>query len=642
MDMTTSTRHRRESNPGRADTGGGPFRTRAGKAGDGAWTALTRSLAGCLLILLSGTLSGCDHDAVALDSHPLDIVGATGRGLESLHIRMSDGVRVAVDVHIPRDYPGGEPFPTILEMTRYWRDRGEDLPFFIEQAVRRGFVYVVMDERGTGASFGSWPAPLTGRSLQDAGEVMDWIVEQPWSNGRIGATGVSYPGMAAQQLASLGHPALQAIVPMSDSYDLYEDLLFPGGLFNEAFARGWSDLVYAMDRNRSVEVEGAVFSQRPVNDDPSGALLDAAIAGHGANLNLFDAVSPLAFRGDAVAEGRTLDEMSTRARASGEATSQVAVYHWGSWMDAGSADGAIRAFMESTGPRRGTIGAWTHGLSRNAYSGLDRWPPVPRLEVQWAEALNFFDDELRKGKPLEGRILRYFTMEENRWKSTSEWPIPGTVTESWYLGPQGTLSPGSPPDVVGADPYHVDFTAASSTESRWLSPLFADTWYPDRMTRDHKLLIYESDPLPADLEVTGYPVVHLHLSSTHADGAFIVYLEDVTRQGRTTYVTEGLLRGIHRKASEDPARWTRPTPYHSFLEADARPLVPGEVAELAFGLHPTSFLFKEGHRIRIAIAGHDASALRRVPEVGDPTLTLRWGGLQPSSIDLPVIPREAP
>ena len=601
--------------------------------------AMKTALSLGLVALVSFSGLSCDHDPVVLDSHPLDVFGAYGRASSSLYLEMDDGVRIAVDVHLPEGYRGGDQFPAIIEMTRYWRDRGEGLSYLVEMAVRRGFAYVIMDERGTGASFGAWSAPLTDRALKDAGEVLAWIVEQPWSNGAVGATGVSYPGMAAHQFAATGHPALRAIVPMSDTYDQYEDLLFPGGVFNEVFLQGWSDIVFALDRNTSLEIGGEYFQLSPVDSDPYGYLLEEAVAGHAGNLNIFESVRHVTFRSDIAMPALTLDDISTASRAEELNSSGVAVYHWGSWMDGGSADGVIRAFMESTAPRRGTIGSWTHGLSGNTFTGLDRWPSVPRVEAQWEEALNFFDDILRKNKPLQERILRYFTMGENLWKATSTWPIPGTVTETLYLGENGSLAPSAPASAEGEDPYEVSFEVRSAIEPRWLSPLYADTWYPDRNTRDQELLVYQSAPLAEEMEVTGYPVIHLQLSSTHSDGAFFVYLEDVDSRGQVTYVTEGILRGIHREVSEDPASWDRPIPHHSYEAADAELMVPGEVVELAFGLHPTSFLFKEGHRIRIAIAGHDASAFRRVPSEGTPLIRVQRNTLHPSRIELPVVPR---
>jgi predicted acyl esterase len=66
-------------------------------------------------------------------------------------------------------------------------------------------------------------------------------------------------------------------------------------------------------------------------------------------------------------------------------------------------------------------------------------------------------------------------------------------------------------------------------------------------------------------------------------------------------------------------------------------MVPGEIAELSFALEPTSFLFREGHRIRIAIAGADAAVFRRIPDVGTPTLKVQRNSLYPSSLELPVV-----
>jgi putative CocE/NonD family hydrolase len=467
---------------------------------------------------------------------------------------------------------------------------------------------------------------------------LNWIVDQPWSNGSVGATGVSYPGMAAQQLAALGHPALRAVVPMSDSYDLYGDLVFPGGMYNEAFMKNWSDIVSLLDRMPEVDLGDEVFRLQPVDADGMGALLAEAQGQHGGNLHVHQAVESNMFRDDQVIPGVTLDDMSTLSRVDDLSQSGAAVYRWASWLDAGSADGAIRQFMESFGPQRAVIGAWSHDLETNTSPFMQVGTrALPRLNVQWDEALNFFQDILVKKKPLQGRIFRYMNLTTGEWKTTSEWPIPGTTTERFYLREDGFLEEEAPATQDGEDAYTVNFESRSSDDPRWTAPLFGDTWYENRRWEDEDLLVYQTLPLTEAIEVTGYPVIHLNVASSHSDGAFIVYLEDVDQYGRVRYVTEGALRAIHRKVSDDPAPWKRPTPYHSFRSEDAMPMVSGEVAELAFGLHPTSVVFQVGHRIRIAIAGHDASAFRRVPESGTPEIRVQRSAVYPSYIELPVI-----
>ena len=131
----------------------------------------------------------------------------------------------------------------------------------------------------------------------------------------------------------------------------------------------------------------------------------------------------------------------------------------------------------------------------------------------------------------------------------------------------------------------------------------------------------------------------LHLRSTHADGAVFVYLEDVTPDGRVLYVDEGQLRLLHRKVSDEEPPFVTVSPYHSYKEADAEPMVPGELADVTFALHPTSVLFRTGHRIRVAIGGADADTFARVPPEGTPVWTVERGPGVAGHIVLPVIPR---
>lgn len=602
------------------------------------WGIGHRTLAALVAGLALG-LPACEHPTAVLEEVEDPLPGPYGLLSTSRYITMDDGVRIAVDVHVPTGLEAGARVPAILELTRYWRSREDEVPYAIWRAVSRGFAYVVVDERGTGASFGSWTAPLTDRALEDGLRVIDWIIEQPWSNGRVGATGVSYPGMAAAQLAARGHPALRAIVPQSDMWDLYGDLIFPGGVFNEYFAETWSELASVLDRSQSVRWEGETYWQKPVDEDPSGALLAQALIDHEGNLSVFDALQQVAHRDDLLSNGLTLDEMSTNTRVvTSDASSGVAVYQWGSWLDGGSADGVIRRFMETGGAQIAVIGAWSHGLGMSA---SPYHPPqqtaLPRYEYQWDEVLNFFDQVLRRGDPPADRVLRYTTLGTDEWKETSTWPVPGTSPRRLYFSSGGTLVDQASTAPDGGDSYVVDFTALSSGESRWRSPVTGEARYTNRRLADQELLVYETEPLAGDVEITGYPVAHLYVTSTHDDGAFFVYLEDVSPDGRVTYVTEGVLRAAHRKVGTDPASWSRPTPFHSHRVADDEPLVPGEVAELAFGLQPTSVLIRAGHRIRIAIAGHDASAFRRIPEAGTPEIVLLRNAEHASYVELPVI-----
>ena len=131
----------------------------------------------------------------------------------------------------------------------------------------------------------------------------------------------------------------------------------------------------------------------------------------------------------------------------------------------------------------------------------------------------------------------------------------------------------------------------------------------------------------------------LHVSCTEPDGVIIVYLEDMDEKGRVIYLTEGLLRAVHRRISREIPPYKLLVPYHSYKKSDQAPLIPGEKTEFHFGLLPTSVLIRKGHRIRVSIAGHDKDTFARIPEKGNPVWRVERNSQFSSYIDLPIIPR---
>jgi len=239
--------------------------------------------------------------------------------------------------------------------------------------------------------------------------------------------------------------------------------------------------------------------------------------------------------------------------------------------------------------------------------------------------------------PIESSIT-YYTLGADRWTTTSAWPPEGFADESWYLSADQSLSPMQPESDGSADNYRVDFDVTTGRHNRWFTNNGGggDVVYGDRREMDKRLLTYTSAPFGDDREITGHPVITLYVRSTHDDGLFIAYLEDVAPDGRVTYITEGQLRGVMRRVSDEPALYRKIGPHHSQLRSDAMPLVPGEVAELKFELWATSVLIRKGHRLRIAIAGADKDTFARYPlDGGEPTITVERNSRYPSHIVLP-------
>lgn len=608
--------------------------------------------AGCLVLTLA--VAACAAPAVDNGTQPQTAYqfGSCGKTVEgpyevgpvrSLYVPMRDGVRIALDVVLPEGIPEGTQIPTILTMTRYWRSWEGDGPNFRQEFfASQGYAVVWGDSRGTGASFGIWPHHRARDETLDFGEVMDWIVAQPWSDGTVGGWGSSYTANTNDWFAERNHPAFKAGISRFPDYDPYTDLYFPGGVPNAYMGSNWGGGVKEMDLNTPRSRGGGpLVGVKPVDEDSDGRLLDVAVEARRHVPSVYESMRGLVFKDEAMPlwNDLSMDWWGIHSHAEDVQRSGSAIYSWASWTDAGTAQGVLHRFMTLSNPQRAVIAAWSHGARQDTdpFHPADH-PLDPASEVQLLEDLCFFEDYVR-GEGGPQKELVYKTMGEEGWKRTGEWPLPETEMTAWYFRVDGELSPQLP-TTPGSDEYRVDFSHTTGTRNRWATNNgTGDVVYPDRGEADTKLLTYTSAPLEEDMEVTGHPVLTLYLSSSHDDGAVFVYLEDVTPEGEVLYVGEGQLRFLHRKVSEEDPPFVTAGPYHSYKEADAEPMVPGEVVEVTFALHPTSVLFRRGHRIRIAIAGADADTFARIPAEGTPLWTVGRGPSRASHIMLPVIPR---
>lgn len=595
-----------------------------------------RALPFALLLLRAGSVLAQSPFADCRPMAPDTTVRAT---LTAGFIPMPDGTRLAADVVLPSGLAPGRKLPAVLTATRYWRGvEGAPVPGQVLDWVRRGYAVVLTDVRGTGASFGTWKYPWSRAEVRDLGDVVRWIATQPWSDGNVGAIGTSYTANTAQLAAATGGRPLKAVIPRFMDFDAWADLTAPGGVINTFLVRNWGEAVGAMDRN--TPSGNPPRGVRPVDGDSGRALLAAAVRDHEANPPLNEIGPRAIYRDQVMPEwaGGSDDYATFRWREPIE-RARVPIFGWASWFDAGTSNGAISRWLTWKTPQFLVIGAWSHGGGHHASPFLaPETPTDPPGASQQDAAACWFDRYLRNGTsgPAPGRIW-YYTVGEERWKTTTTWPVAGTRQERWYLNADHALSRATPGG-SDSDEYRVNFDVTTGTQNRWYTQMGGgDVIYPDRAEADRRLLTYTSAPLERDVEVTGNPVITVRLTTTARDGAFFAYLEDVAPDGRVTYVTEGLLRGIHRLVTESPYRTMYP--YHSYRERDAAAIVPGSLTELRFGLFPVSVLFKRGHRIRIALAGADKDTFARIPAEGDVTWRVSRTGGSPSYLDLPIVER---
>ena len=592
-----------------------------------------------------------------------EVVPAGYQRNTSSYVTMRDGTRIAADVWVPGDLRADQKLPAVMTTTRYWRahEMGPMYRLLVgvgEASVPNiwmaddwngaGYVLVLVDARGSGASSGQRPVEWSDAEVADLGEVTEWITSQPWSDGNVGAFGISYSGNTAELSAIPAHPALRAVAPLYSDFDPQFYLTMPGGVYNRGFVEAWNDANQALDANDICALEDvdglacwwlelSVPGVKPVDGDGGGAVLREAIAGHD-TLDLAAALAAMPYRDDTLPDGGSFGDVSPYGRIAAIEAAGVPMLVRAGWLDAATADGALSRYQSSDMAQELVIGAWSHG----GHHDTDPFEPHhtttdPTFDQQFADLAAFFDRHM--GAPATApreKSVRYYTMNEGQWRTTATWPPADMETRRWYLGASHSLT-DSPPDSEGEDDYRVDASASSGNSTRWQTNLTGDdVYYPDRAEEDARLLTYTGAPLVADIRITGTPVVSLGLSSTHTDGALHVYLEDVTPDGRVTYLTEGILRLVHGASVAGVLPYEHSGPPLSFNHADAVNLKPGVVGRHDVPLYATSVRVEAGHRLRVAIAGHDASTFARYPADEAPVLTVVRSPDRASFLELPV------
>ncbi|PSK99876.1 hypothetical protein CLV63_1023 [Murinocardiopsis flavida] len=584
----------------------------------------------------------------------------TARRVQSLYVPVGDGVRLAVDVWLPVERLAADgAVATVVRATRYHRAEAPSGPEPEADSnsaegdlwTSAGFALVLVDARGTGASFGTRTIELGPREVADYGDVIDWVAAQPWSTGRVGVYGTSYEGQAAELVVGLGNPHVVAAAALFSPLDAYRQLFYPGGSATSGRFARWMCESRIKDgvagaRERLAEITGlppeSLPHQPPVKpvDGPEGpALLEAAVKEHQANVDVDGLMEQVPFRDDRLPGLDWEDTAPVAAREAIESSGVPMLVRAG-WIDGGFAAGALARFATFANHQEVEIGPWGHGgrtyadtLNPDGSLGADAFG----TEGQDRRLVDFFARYLQRGeRPAGTGTLTFSTLGTGRRQTVTSWPPKGLAARRWYPNVAGELA-AEPVDGAGpvaTVPYRVDPTASSGPINRWLAgEIGRGAAYPDRRAAEESLMTFTSAPVPADLHVVGFPVATLRLATSGGDGAVYVYLADIGPDGEVAYLTEGCLRFQHR-ATTGPAEPAGTGVPRSFARADSLPVVPGQDLDLAVELQPVAALVRAGHRIRLALAGHDASCFARYGPP-DETFTLSLGAVP--HLDLPVL-----
>ncbi len=605
-------------------------------------------------------------DPKALENNPFKELGeipdkkyTNGYTIDSTYITVRDGVKIAATICLPKGFAASTKIPTVLTQTRYWRAMELRIPFrWIldsmvtntpnpEVVTSRGYALIYTDVRGTGVSDGTRVVPFSEEEITDGSDIVDWIISQSWSDGNVVSKGISYTGTTAELLAKNNHSAIKAVITGHGFWDPYTDVAFPGGCFDHAFMQLWSFFGKNLDLNSP-----KVFRQlmpgiwllakgvKPVKSDKDLKLLQNAVDQHKSNKYVYEHTLSRNFRDDKLPDGTIFDDLSIFAQKENIERANIPMLAWCSYLDSGYSDAIVNRFMNTSTPQIAILGDWSHGAGYPAnqfFPNRTFVTPTPKDKVNaW---INFFD-KCVYGEGIQGKTIYYYTLAEEKWKKSNVWPPKGHFYQKWYFSENNSLITEEPKEKTGSDDYKINFRASTKQNNRWWALLGLPITYYNRNKIDEKLLCYTSQPFEFDTEFTGQIIVCLYLSSSHEDGAIFAYFEDVDESGNVTYITDGEFRPLHRKILTDEPPYKMLTPYHSYKKEDSSPLIPGEIAEVKFGLHVTSVLIKKGHRIKIAIAGADKDTFIRYPKEGRPTISISRNKDFPSYIELPIIKKE--
>lgn len=559
---------------------------------------------------------------------------------KSYYIPAVNGTKLAMDVYFPEDY-NHQKLPVLFEFTRYWRGKEDpktgkpiaSLNKLDKYFLDHDYILAKVDVRGTGASYGVRTAEYSPTEVKDAWYIVDWVVNQSWSDGKVGAYGTSYSGTTAELLCATEHPAIKAVIPGWSDFDVYESPTRPYGMIATSFIATWSQFVDWLDQN-SVENLGA--SVRHVDTNfPTDAIKE-----HKNNPIVLETVAKAPYKDSKFGDFKfeEIDPLHWKKEIS---ESNVPMLALTSWLDAGTAEGTLLRLQHFTNPQKVVLMPTSHGGRSHASPFLvsdSIVAPVPSVTEQLRLQLDFFDHYIKgndKGVD-DWPTIKYYNFGEESFKQSDIWPPKGQERIKYYLDANGELKTSTPNEPQGMDEYIVDFSVSTGTNNRWTTQMGKPILNLDnRNASDSLMLTYTTAPLAEPLQITGTSVISLSLSSTHEEGGIFVYLEDVDPTGKSRYITEGGLLLEHRKLSKNDM--FKEIPYHSFRKSDASPMPINKIEEVSFKLHPTSILIKKGHAIRIAISGADKDTFDIVPTEGTPTLNIYRNKTNKSFLELPII-----
>ncbi len=540
-------------------------------------------------------------------------------------IPMRDGIKLFTAVYVPKDF--SQRYPILLLRTpysvppygtdNYPRNLGPSAA-----AEKEGFIFAYQDVRGRYQSEGTFidvpphKTSLSGKETDestDTYDTVDWLIRNvPDNNGRVGMWGISYPGFYAAYGLMNSHPALKAVSPQAPMGDV--------GNGDDAYHNGAFQLAANFDFYTFFKPRG------PAPELPPKAARDFNYGTPDA-YDFFLRMGPLANANerflknqnvywDDVLKHPAYDEFwQTRAQAPHMKNVTPATLFVGGWFDAEDLTGPLKLFraVEKNGPKAPNtlvMGPWCHGCwartDGEKLGDLDFASKTGEFFEENIE-LPFFLQHLKaKGDglkaPPDNETPKAWVFETgtNQWLRFAAWPPKNATEKSLYLGANGTLS-FSAPSAQGTDEYVSDPAKPVPVMAG-----IGEGMPRDYMTYDQRfasrrpdVLVYQTDPLEADLTIAGPITPLLKVSTSGTDSDFVVKLIDVYPNDYPNPNPNPAnleMPGYQQLVRGEPFRGK----YRNSL-AKPEPFTPGKPAKVEFVMPDVCHTFRSGHRIMVQI-----------------------------------------
>ncbi len=476
-------------------------------------------------------------------------------------IPMSDGQKLAADIYIPSGMTQG---PVLLIQTPYNRVFYHlSLPLLVGLNINASnYIFVIVDWRGFYGSSGAAYAgsPNIG---EDGYDVVEWIAQQTWSNGKVGTWGPSALGRVQFQTEKENPPHLLCICPLvaGPQYEYKE--YFPGGVLRTEYVEQLDALGYGIS---------PVLMQHPLHDF------------------VWTFSESANFYPDSI---------------------RVPCFMIGGWYDH-TIEQMLPFFngLRTQSPlnvrdkHRLLMGPWTHGGSGQAMVGS-----VPQGELSYPNsahwndslAILFFDFYLRNINNGwdQTPFIQYYQLGEDSWNSSAVWPPTGMTNTNFYFHQNGIINNVAPTNATDALSFNYNPNDPSPTIGGPTLRNDLDQGPYNQVSlveSRNDILVFSTEVLSNDVVVKGSATVHLKISSNIKDTDFAIRLTDVYPDGRSMLVNDGVLRMRFR---------------NGYSSSDTAELIPGTVYDCTVILPNTCITFLTGHKIRVDVTSSNYPRFNR-------------------------------